>query len=69
MHRGRFTSASKKHRAAAQWGDNCGRESRGDYISGSAGLLSGGGREGAGGAQEGAHGAAFTQLTRTDRGQ
>lgn len=46
-------------------GDNCGRESRGDYISDSAGFSAGG----AGGAQERTHGVVFRELTQTDRGQ
>lgn len=50
--------------AAAQWGDNCGRESRGDYISDSAGCSVGG----AGGAQERTHGVEYREVTQTDRG-
>lgn len=61
-HGGRFTLASKTQ-GRGTMGDNYGRESRGDYISDSAGGSVGD----AGGAQERTHGVEFRQLTRTDR--
>lgn len=61
-HGGRFTLASKTQ-GRGTMGDNYGRESRGDYISGSAGCSVGG----AGGAQERTHGVEFRELTQTDR--